>query len=183
MGRLICGVAKNDSETVLDSEGKVKRSYNVWINMIHRCYNKNRNGYKNYGAKGVTVCEEWLLFSNFERWYDENYVEGCQVDKDLSGLNEYSPAGCRFISAKENTIDANKRRDYSKLKLRTGEKNPYAKQIEYYSNTPTLRRTFMSVCRSRNVNFNDFDEIFSEWHIKPKGDRERKFIYVTKKKK
>lgn len=34
--------------------------YGVWVHIKQRCYNQNSNSYKNYGAKGVTICKEWL---------------------------------------------------------------------------------------------------------------------------
>lgn len=39
--------------------------YRVWDSMIRRCHNVNHPAYKNYGARGITVCEEWKEFSNF----------------------------------------------------------------------------------------------------------------------
>lgn len=89
------------------------KSYKCWNDMIRRCYNKNEKSYKTYGARGVTICDEWKLFSNFKRWYDENYVEGYVVDKDIAGLNEYSPDGCVFISKSENSREAMSRRVYA----------------------------------------------------------------------
>jgi len=39
--------------------------YSSWASMRSRCNNKNSNGYKNYGGRGITVCERWRLFINF----------------------------------------------------------------------------------------------------------------------
>jgi len=41
------------------------RVYRIWCNMLSRCTNPNVPSYLRYGAKGVTVCERWLLFENF----------------------------------------------------------------------------------------------------------------------
>lgn len=41
--------------------------YKVWSGMISRCRTPSNTAYKNYGAKGVTVCEDWLKFENFYR--------------------------------------------------------------------------------------------------------------------
>lgn len=42
--------------------------YIIWHNMKERCYNKNFLGYKNYGGRGITVCDEWK--NNFQIFYD-----------------------------------------------------------------------------------------------------------------
>lgn len=46
------------------------------------------------------MCKEWLTFSNFKRWFDENYIEGFAIDKDLlslPGSKIYSPQTCCFL--------------------------------------------------------------------------------------
>ena len=71
------------------------KCYRRWKAILERVNDINNKVYKN-----VSICEEWLLFSNFKRWYDENYVEGFQIDKDLlSSPNNkiYSPQTCCFL--------------------------------------------------------------------------------------
>jgi hypothetical protein len=41
-----------------------RRVYSIWRGMKRRCYEPNRNDFKWYGGKGITVCEEWL--NNYE---------------------------------------------------------------------------------------------------------------------
>ena len=84
--------------------------YNCWIHLLNRCYNKNDNNFKNYGEKGVTVCEEWHNFQNFAKWYEENSIFNinCQLDKDiLCYINNfiwkiYSPNTCLLIPEELN---------------------------------------------------------------------------------
>ena len=45
--------------------GSKTRSYNSWASMKSRCLNPNNPAFKNYGERGITVCERWLLFRNF----------------------------------------------------------------------------------------------------------------------
>lgn len=86
--------------------------YKVWSSMKDRCGNPNNKGYKNYGAKGVRVCTEWLNdFKAFYDWCIENEWEaGLVIDKDIkykakhgtdTGL-VYSPEYCTIVSYKEN---------------------------------------------------------------------------------
>ena len=41
------------------------RTYDIWAAMKKRCLNPRHHAYKNYGARGISVCERWNLFSNF----------------------------------------------------------------------------------------------------------------------
>ncbi len=81
----------------------VETIYTRWSNMIKRCYDPlTQDAHPTY--KGCTVCDEWLVFSNYHRWYVANYVDGFEVDKDkkIKGNKVYSPETCVFISKREN---------------------------------------------------------------------------------
>lgn len=87
-----------------------------WIAMIARCYNQNCPGYADYGALGVTVCEEWHDFETFYNSmpYILNYDKFCeqpqfyQLDKDLLQYNipvsqrVYSMDTCIFLNMADN---------------------------------------------------------------------------------
>jgi hypothetical protein len=82
-----------------------KKSYTTWLNMIKRCYS-NSKLMPSYS--GCSVCEEWHNYGVFEVWYDKEYIEGFDLDKDIkiSGNKVYSPVACSFVSHKENMIKA-----------------------------------------------------------------------------
>lgn len=49
------------------------RLYQVYCGIKTRCYNPNSRCYKNYGGKGITMCEEWLNdFHAFRSWMLEH---------------------------------------------------------------------------------------------------------------
>lgn len=82
------------------------RIYGVYRDMYNRCYNKDDISYPNYGAKGITICPEWLGdcgINNFSEWayangYDENAERGkCTVDR-IETDKGYSPDNCRLVS-------------------------------------------------------------------------------------
>lgn len=78
-------------------------AYQVWQDMLVRCYSsKYKEKYPTY--VGVTCCEEWLLFTNFAKWFKDNYIKGHQLDKDMLVKNNttYSPDTCLFISQELN---------------------------------------------------------------------------------
>jgi len=109
----IQGIGVNDLRGKVDTANS--RSYSIWKDIIRRCYSKEKAKFKCYTK--VKVCKEWLLYSNFKKWYDENFPlkleqEGweMQIDKDLlSGENKiYSPETCIFLPRKINGFLSNK---------------------------------------------------------------------------
>jgi hypothetical protein len=82
--------------------------YSVWENMLARCYYPKTSRYSAYGGKGVTVCSEWKNLQNFAKWFEENYIEGSHLDKDILGDGkEYNPDVCRFIPQEVNGLLVN----------------------------------------------------------------------------
>lgn len=78
--------------------------YNVWCAMKRRCYNTNVKDYKNYGGRGIKVCDEWLNYVPFYNWAVSNgYKEGLTIDR-IDNDKDYEPNNCRWISKVENTI-------------------------------------------------------------------------------
>jgi len=51
------------------------RFYRVWRNMKTRCFNKKHEAYKNYGGRGIIVCDRWLKFENFRDDMYKNYLK------------------------------------------------------------------------------------------------------------
>lgn len=113
---LVCGKGINDCINGTSINGKHTKCYSLWKAMLERCYNKKH--LKRYPTYEVcTVCDEWLLFSNFKKWFDKNYKEGYHLDKDIlvQGNKIYSPNTCAFIPAHINTIicdSSSKRGEY-----------------------------------------------------------------------
>lgn len=90
---------------ILDVLKKDSKIYSVWYCMIDRCYNPAMHQ-KFPTYKDCEVCEEWLTFSNFKRWFDENYIEGYHLDKDIlvKGNKIYGPDTCCFVPPKINAL-------------------------------------------------------------------------------
>jgi len=81
--------------------------YLTWMSMIARCSNPKINGYKNYGGRGITVCERWLKFENFLADVGEHPGPGFTLDRiDVNG--NYEPGNVRWSTLK---AQANNRRN------------------------------------------------------------------------
>lgn len=84
--------------------------------MLRRCYDE-KSLVKKPSYKNCYVCDEWLKFSNFKKWFDENYIKNYCLDKDLfSDVDKiYSPQTCCFIPMEINCFlvkSKNRRGDY-----------------------------------------------------------------------
>lgn len=76
--------------------------YAVWSNMIQRCINPNYPRYKNYGGRGIEVCDEWRDYAKFSKWAKENgYDQKLQIDR-INNNGNYCPDNCRFVTARDN---------------------------------------------------------------------------------
>ena len=68
--------------------------------MMARCYQKNHCSFKNYGGRGITVCDRWHTFTNFYEDMGER-PNGKEVDR-IDNDGNYEPVNCRWVTRKEN---------------------------------------------------------------------------------
>lgn len=94
---------------------KLTKAYVTWTNMINRCYDFTKLE-KHPTYKDVTVCSEWHNFQVFTAWFEENYIEGYHLDKDLLSNNSkvYSSNTCIFIPQALNNFLTNDKNIVSK---------------------------------------------------------------------
>ena len=92
------------------------RLYSIWTNMKTRCLNPNREAYKDYGGRGITICPEWTNdYIAFRDWSLNNgYRENLQINRKNNNGN-YEPGNCNWITRTENM--RNTRRIKNSLKI------------------------------------------------------------------
>ena len=71
--------------------------------MKERCYDPKSRSYKDYGARGIQICDEWLNDPNsFVKWALENgYEPGLSIDR-IDNDGNYKPENCRWVTLAEN---------------------------------------------------------------------------------
>lgn len=159
-----------------NGKGQHSTSYKCWFNMMTRCYNKveQKDTYKD-----CYVCEEWHNFSNFEKWFDENYYtinnKRMCLDKDIlvKGNKEYSPNTCVFVPNEINVLFTKTNKNRGKLPIGVTKSGKYyrarcgngsARSCKNIGSYHTISEAFMAY------------KIYKEEYIKEVANRYKNII-------
>lgn len=122
-----CGCLKKETSVLVNITHGMgnTRLYRIWRGMKQRCKCESQASYKNYGGRGITVCDEWE--NDFKTFYDwamvNGYKDNLTIDrKDVNG--NYEPSNCKWATYKEQ---ANNRRNRRVEKYRESKSCAYAK--------------------------------------------------------
>jgi len=144
-----------DGKYKVSIKGKMTKAYCCWKDMLKRCY-VGEHLQKCPTYRGCTVVEEWHNYQNFAKWFEDNYIEGYELDKDImvEGNKIYGPDTCMFVSHKVNM-----QRACAKVyKI----KNPSGDIIEIYNMTDFCKDSELSedmlskVARGKKENYKGY---------------------------
>lgn len=102
-----CGCLQAETRVVANTKHGEHgmRIYGIWKNMIARCYCVGATSYKWYGAKGVTVCDEWREYKPFAEWARANgYRDDLTIDR-IDPYGNYEPSNCRWATVAEQNMN------------------------------------------------------------------------------
>lgn len=142
--------AKWNSQTVNEDYHHI---YNSWGAMIKRCYHKHNNVYTLYGARGITVCDEWK--DNFLLFLDWSIKNGWQLGLSIDRIDNngnYRPENCRWATTK---TQSNNRRSNRLITI-----DSETKTLAQWSETSGIKST--TIARRIDVGWD-----MTKWLIKP----------------
>jgi hypothetical protein len=136
-----CGCVANNEKNLRHGMSRTA-IYKTWVNMKNRC---SENGHKDYGQRGITVCDEWQSFELFLSDMGDSYFKGATIERiEVNG--NYEKSNCRWANKQEqhhnkrNTLTVMYHGKEQNLKLLCKEKN-----MEYIAVYMRIKRLNWSV--------------------------------------
>lgn len=125
-----CGCFKLEKLALRKTHGYSKtKTYAAWFSLKNRCLNPRYIAWKNYGGRGITVCERWLAYENFLADMGEA-PEGLSLDR-IDNNGDYEPGNCRWAT---QTEQVNNRRN-NRFVMLNGVEMPLTKAIKHLTET------------------------------------------------
>lgn len=170
--KTVCGVGYiGEGDYLTKRNHKPTVQYTDWSHIIIRCYKeKERDLHPAY--ENCKVCDEWLNFQTFAKWYDQNFYDvghgRMHIDKDIlhKGNKVYSPENCIFVPQEINLLFVNRRNYRGEYPIGVSKQGSKFNAICGYNNTVKQLGTYDTPEEA----FLAF-KTFKEKHIKDVADK------------
>lgn len=131
--------------------------------MMDRCHNISSTNSKNYGKRGISLCEEWRAdFNSFYSWaIASGWKQGLQIDR-IDNDGNYEPKNCRWVTAKENT---NNKRNNHRITI-DGVSKTITQWAEENNITPTVIWH-----RIKELGWSAKEAVFSKVQFSKRGEK------------
>jgi len=97
------------AKTLQHSKKENLRLWNIYHSMKKRCLNPNCKRYKDYGERGIKICDEWLKgFDGFADWAKANGYRNCLSIERVNVNGNYEPENCTWITMKRQARNKRK---------------------------------------------------------------------------
>lgn len=108
-----CGCLKREITIERNTKHGLRhtRIYRIWLLMKNRCFNNKYYLFKNYGGRGIIVCDEWN--NDFVKFYDWSMANGYKDDLTIDRINvngNYEPSNCRWATILQQNRNKTKTR-------------------------------------------------------------------------
>ena len=161
-----CGCMMGDNNRKHDLTREHSKLVYVWEQMMRRCYNPQVERYKDYGGRGIDVCEEWRDIKNFANWaLSKGYREGIDSIDRINNDKGYSPENCRL--ADKFTQASNKRKQKSNTSGYVGVKIRRGSNFDYWTSDITVKykRYFLGSFLTKKEALDARNEFIKENHL------------------
>ncbi|MDD3229598.1 MAG: hypothetical protein PHE09_10320 [Oscillospiraceae bacterium] len=134
------------------NNGHIAKLYKLWSGIKDRCLNINNPHYKEYGGRGILICEDWVSdYEAFHKWAVSNGYKECLSIDRVNNNKGYSPDNCRFVTMTEQ--NRNKRNNIT---------------VEYRGRKMVLSE-LSEIC---GVNYKTlYKRVMSGWSVKDAAER------------
>lgn len=103
-----CGCLQRERTSISGKTSNLKHGfynhplYGVWDGMMRRCYKPATANYRNYGGRGIAVCDDWHSPEKFVTWgIASGYTKGLSLDRYPDNNGNYEPGNCRWATMKQ----------------------------------------------------------------------------------
>ena len=99
------GCYRNSGESRVRHGMTGTRLHRIWMGIKNRCKNQSFRQWKDYGGRGISVCEDWNSKHGFDRFCEwalsNGYADDLEIDR-IDNNGNYEPSNCRWVTHKEN---------------------------------------------------------------------------------